>query len=279
MTRTWMVLLSFLIAPMAIAFPTVKPGMSVPPRLLVNDYNYEGIVQLSNCSGSLVRLEHAADSDRAMVLTNGHCLEFGFPEPGEVVSGRASRRSFDLLDSSGSTAGTVRADMVLYSTMTGTDMTLYRLRETYAEIQSRYGVRPLILSSQHPSLQTPIEVISGYWITGFRCAMEAFVYQLREENYTMADSIRYTRPGCVVYGGTSGSPVIDQNTRAVVGVNNTGNESGERCTMNNPCEIDQAGNVTYQRDFSYGQQTYWVYSCLTDLREIDLSLKGCLLPH
>ncbi len=35
-------------------------------------YDFEGIVALSNCSGSLIRLENSKDSDKAMVLTNGH---------------------------------------------------------------------------------------------------------------------------------------------------------------------------------------------------------------
>jgi hypothetical protein len=48
--------------------------------------------------------------------------------------------------------------------------------------------------------------------------------------------------------------------------------------MNNPCEIDEKGNVTATRGFSYGQQTYWVYSCLNQYNELDLSVAGCLLP-
>jgi hypothetical protein len=214
-----------------------------------------------------------------MVLTNGHCLELGFPSPGEVIVSRASRRRFELLSPDGRTAGQVRAERILYATMTGTDMTLYRLRETFTQIESSMGVRPLTLANVRPEISIPVEVISGYWLTGFRCAVEALVHELREESYTMNQSIRYTRPGCEVYGGTSGAPILSPITREVVGVNNTGNESGGRCTMNNPCEIDEAGNVTYQKGYSYGQQTYWLYSCLNAVRELDLSQPGCLLPH
>jgi hypothetical protein len=49
--------------------------------------------------------------------------------------------------------------------------------------------------------------------------------------------------------------------------------------MNNPCEIDQNGEVSFTKGFSYGQQTYWVYTCLTTTNEIDLAVAGCLLPH
>jgi hypothetical protein len=80
-----------------------------------------------------------------------------------------------------------------------------------------------------------------------------------------------------VIGGTSGSPIIARGTRTVIGINNTGNEDGLRCEENNPCEIDEKGNVFYQRGQNYGQQTYWIYSCLTPNFDIDLNKPGCLL--
>ncbi len=43
--------------------------------------NFAGTVSLSNCSGSVVRMPNSAASDPALVLTNGHCLESGFPRP------------------------------------------------------------------------------------------------------------------------------------------------------------------------------------------------------
>lgn len=249
------------------------------PGSFTTDYNFEGIVRLSNCSGSLVRFEHSLDTDPAMVLTNGHCLEGGFPQPGVIVYGRQSTRRFYLMNATGGEVATLNATTILYGTMTGTDMALYRLRETYAEILSKYAIPALTLSSAHPELGTPIEVISGYWERGYSCAIEAFIPQLLEANWTMNDSIRYSRPGCQVIGGTSGSPVVATGSRIVVGVNNTTNESGRRCTMNNPCEVDADGNITYTRGFSYGQQTYTVYTCLNANREIDLSVEGCQLFH
>lgn len=277
--RLILVVLSLFVSIPAFAFPLPPKNMrmiSLPTHMLA-DFDFEGIVQLSNCSGSLIRLENAEDSDQALVLTNGHCMEEGFPNPGRHVYRETSRRRFTLMNSSGGTAGRLNANMILFGTMTGTDMAIYRVNETYAQILSRFNVRPLILSSQRPALNTPIEVISGYWSRGFRCSIETFVYQLVEGGYTMNDSIRYTRPGCEVFGGTSGSPIIETSTRQVVGVNNTGNESGRRCTMNNPCEIDETGKVEFVKGYSYGQQTYRVYSCLNAAREIDLTVAGCML--
>ncbi len=115
------------------------------PKLAVD---YTGIVALSNCSGSLVRTPDAADSDPALVLTNGHCYEGGMPSAGQVITNQPSSRTFSLLDPSGQgTLGTLHATTVLYSTMTDTDVTLYKLDTTYAAIQQTYNTPALQLST------------------------------------------------------------------------------------------------------------------------------------
>ena len=108
--------------------------------------------------------------------------------------------------------------------------------------------------------------------------VENFIFQLKEDRWMWTDSLRYSRPGCETIGGTSGSPIIRAGTKTVIGVNNTGNEDGQRCAMNNPCEITEAGDVTFNIGYSYGQQTFWVYSCVTATNDIDLTKDGCLLP-
>lgn len=281
----WMSVLSItvfaLLPNQASAYPRLKPGMSIMtlPKTFTANYDFEGIVSLNGCSGSLVRFENSKDSDLGMVLTNGHCSERGFPQPGEVVYGQPSRVIFGLLNSKAQTIGSTQAKEIIYSTMTKTDVTLYRLRETYAAITARTGIRPLTMSSQHPKLNDKIEVISGYWKRGFTCSVDKFIYQLKEADWTCEDSMRYSQPGCETYGGTSGSPIILAGSRIVIGVNNTGNDNGDRCTENNPCEVDTQGNVSYRQGWSYGQQTYWFYSCLNSNNEVDLGVSGCLLPH
>jgi V8-like Glu-specific endopeptidase len=281
MNRILLVCTFFLTAQLAFALPLPKPGMSLRTlsSTFTADFNFEGIVALSNCSGALIQLENGHDTDKGLILTNGHCLEFGMPQPGQVVYGKPSTRSFHLFDASTNIVGKVSATQVIYSTMTKTDMTLYKLKETYGEIRTKFGINPLALASQHPSVNEGLEVISGYWSRGYRCNIETFVNKLSEAGYVSEDSIRYSRPGCEVIGGTSGSPVIRAGTRIVIGVNNTGNESGDECTMNNPCEIAPDGKVSAQKGFSYGQQTYWIYTCLNQSNEFDLSVPGCLLPH
>jgi hypothetical protein len=233
-------------------------------------------IKLNNCSASLVRFPRSADTDRAMMLTNGHCYEGGMPGAGVVLTNRASSRSGSLLNASGTAVATVGADRLLYATMTGTDVALYRLTGTFASIRSATGISAKTISAGHPSNGTAMFVPSGYWKQVWQCSINGFVPTLRESNWTWRDSIRYNT-GCTTTHGTSGSPIISTATGQVIGINNTGNDNGEMCTLNNPCEVAPNGSTTATRGQSYGQQTYWFTTCLTAANAIDLNVPGCML--
>jgi hypothetical protein len=234
-------------------------------------------IALSNCSASLVRFPTSADSDQAMMLTNGHCYEGGMPSAGEVLVNQPSSRSGTLLDASGSSLGTVRADLVLYSTMTDTDVTLYRLTDTYASIAGSTGATALTIAAAHPAAGSDIDIPSSYWQQVWNCQVDGFVSTLREDEWTWHDSIRYDT-ACDTIHGTSGSPVVDVASGQIVGINNTGNDDGGSCTLNNPCEVDENGNVTVHPGQSYGEETYWFTTCLNASNALDLTTPGCLLP-
>ena len=267
----------------AFAFPmTSSKRVDDSPRsMLVGQYDFEGIVQLSNCSGSLVRFENSRSSDPAIVMTNGHCVPVngGFLQPNAFIHNQPVSRQFSLLARDGqSRIGTVSSTKIMYATMTGTDLALYELSESYEQISAKYSVDALTLTADRPSEGTQIEIISGYWRRGYECALDGFVYELREGGYTFTDSIRYeVKGGCKTIHGTSGSPITAAGTRLAIGINNTGSDDGEQCTMNNPCEVDEQGRVLAEKGRSYGQQTHQVYSCLSINNQIDLGMEGCKL--
>jgi hypothetical protein len=250
--------------------------LTASPAQAVQSVTLASTIALSNCSASLVRFPDSADADRAMMLTNGHCYEGGFLSAGEVLVNRQSSRSGTLLDASGDSLGTVRADLVLYATMTGTDVTLYRLTSTYDSIRNSTGATALTISAEHPVDGSAIGIPSGYWQQVWNCQVNGFVSTLREDEWTWHDSIRYDT-ACDTIHGTSGSPVVDVASNQVVGINNTGNDNGQSCTLNNPCEVDENGNVTVHPGQSYGQETFWFTTCLDANHALDLNTPGCLL--
>jgi V8-like Glu-specific endopeptidase len=161
--------------------------------------------------------------------------------------------------------------------MTDTDITIYQLTSTYAQIQAATGIAPLNLSAQHPTAGTAITVVSGYWQETYSCNIDGFVYRLHEGDWEWKDSVRYTS-ACQTIGGTSGSPVVNNATGEVIAVNNTGNEDGQQCTVNNPCEIAQDGTVTVHQGTNYAEQTYIIPACFTTGNKLNLSASGCTLP-
>ena len=235
-------------------------------------------IRLNNCSASLVRFPTSVDTDRAMMLTNGHCFEGGFLSAGQVLVDRASSRTGSLLNSAGTTVATVTADRVLYGTMTNTDVLLYRLTQTIATIRTNTGVSPLTISSAHPADGISMFIPSGFHSRIWNCTINGFVPTLREDQWTWHDSIRYST-GCDTIHGTSGSPVVSVASGELVGINNTGNDNGQMCTLNNPCEVLPDGSTTATLGQTYGQETYWFNTCLTASRTIDLNLAGCLLTR
>ncbi|MEV4310879.1 serine protease [Actinocrispum sp. NPDC049592] len=238
--------------------------------------DFTGIVALSNCSGSVVRPPQAKDTDPALVMSNGHCVKL--MGANEVIRNQASSRTFTLLSGpNGASLGTLRASKIAYATMKDTDVSFYQLTQTYAQIQSRFGARALQLSTTHPTQGTAIQVVSGYWKTIYSCNIDGFVYQLKESSWTWKDSVRYTS-ACQTIGGTSGSPVLD-GTGKVVAINNTGNEDGGRCTLNNPCEVSQTGQVTVRQGINYAQEIYNISACIGTGNQFTLTLPGCTLPR
>jgi V8-like Glu-specific endopeptidase len=262
----------------ALAFGAA-PAVAAPPAPApsITAVDFTGIVALSNCSGAVVRPPSALSTDPALVMSNGHCVRL--LNAGEVLQNQASTRTFSLLNSAGTgTLGTLRANRLLYATMTNTDVSIYRLSISYAQLQSQFRSRALELSTVHPTAGTSIRVVSGFHRAMYPCSIDGFAFQLREDRWTWLDSVRYT-DACHTIPGTSGSPVLDTNTSRVLAINNTLNENAQRCTLDNPCEVAQDGTVTIRPNIGYAQETYYIAACFAAQNRLDLTRPGCQLPR
>jgi V8-like Glu-specific endopeptidase len=264
-------------------FDALKTNFKSNHALLDNNqagYDFEGIVKLSNCSGALIRFAGQPETSKAFVLTNGHCYQKGvfggMLKPNEIISNEKSNRSMKIFTKEMKLLP-ITATKVVYAAMTDTDVSLYEITQTYADIKKNYGIEAFDLDSTHPMIGMDIEIVSGYWEKGYSCAIDDFVFKLQEGDWSFKDSVRYTN-GCDTIGGTSGSPIIQKGTRHVIAINNTANEKGKFCEVNNPCEVSSNGSKTSLQGKRYGQQTYNFYSCLTLDFKIDLTKSGCVLP-
>ena len=237
---------------------------------------FAGTARLPGCSGAVVRWPMALDSDRAVVVTNGHCVRLPFLGAREVLVDERQWRRIELLDGAGEVALRVRGVGLQYASMYRTDVAVLELRETYADLAAG-GVTPFALATRGPSRGDLVRIPSGYWTEQRACATPGTAYRLHEREWDWWRSIRLPAlDGCAIRGGYSGSPIVSRETGQVVGIANTGYVGGRRC-IDSACEEDRRGAVRMRRDMNYGQQTAWLLGCLDAGRSFDLDTPGCRL--
>ena len=92
--------------PLTGRLPTLSSIAGMQSRIFSPNYDFEGIIALGNCSGSLIRFVDSQDDDPAVVLSNGHCVDL--LDPGEVRLNQPDRRSFQILSPEARKLGSVR---------------------------------------------------------------------------------------------------------------------------------------------------------------------------
>ena len=197
--------------------------------------DFQGQVSLSNCTGFLFKTGETLLSEKAKLATNGHCLQslFGMIlKPGQTKKDEKATRAITLYSNSGKIFKT-NATRLVFATMTGTDLAIYELDETYNDLASK-DIFPLTLSKEAPYLGQEVVTISKRKNSKFSCRVEN-ITATSEGGYEFKDAIRLSQE-CRQINGTSGSPVVDARTGEVVAIANSFNKNGKRCGNNNPCE-------------------------------------------
>ncbi len=234
----------------------VVTGKVNPPDTPVPDL--EGAASIGGCSASVVRTDHTRPSDPALLLTNGHCVPQR-PAPGQTLREVAIAVPVTIGDRQGYLQAKANTTHLVHATMTGTDTALFRLDQTYAQLRAQ-GVKVFKLTDRSARPGEKVDIISAGNGDRFKCTIEAVVPHLREEGYTQDNAYRYD-PECKPSHGGSGSPIVLRDGVTVVGVHSTGNDSGEQCTANNPCEVAADGTVTVHQGARYGQQITYPAAC------------------
>jgi hypothetical protein len=271
-----------------------SPGLLAAPAVSVSSSvvataapDFRGAVEIFNCSGALVRWADSRPDDAAMMLTNGHCrqvLSKGSPTAQkvthQVIVNRPDSREVTLIGRNGNDRGVVKTKRLLYSTSFKTDVGLYLLRRTYAEISHEFHLDALTISATAPDGDDAVVVPSGFSRKVYTCTLNGTAFKLFNDEFLWRDSLRFTRsPTCHTIHGTSGSPLLDPQTRDVVGINNAINfDSGQPGCELSLCEETPGGVISVHTHRRYAQQTWWLTTCVGPNRRINLDTEGCLLP-
>jgi hypothetical protein len=270
--------MALLVALLGATLVPLPPAAGSSSGSAADEGRFAGTARLPGCSGSVVRWASALDDDPAVVLTNAHCVRYPFLGARDVLVDVKQYKQIELLDGRGDVAMTVRGTSLRYASMYRTDLAVYELRETYADLAAG-GVTPLVLSATGPSRGDEIRIPSGYWNEQRTCTTPGTAYRVHEQDWDWWRSIRLPAlDGCRIRGGYSGSPIVSRSTGEVVGIANTGYIGGRRC-IDSACEENQRGTVRMVRDMNYGQQTWWLNTCIGANRRFDLSVDGCKLAQ
>jgi hypothetical protein len=236
-----------------------------------------GAVAFDGCSGALISLAATPDvkpdpGARGVVMTNGHC--HGLQAPGSFEVDTPQSFSVGIYDSDDRRVSHA-VSRLIYATMTGTDVALYELDATYGQLAEE-GIVPYTLAPRMENAGAPIRMVSGRFETVELCAIDSIVHRLDEAEWHFPSSYSYA--GCNSRHGTSGAPLISQATGEIIGINNTHQDSGERCTVDNPCEVDEDGTIRVVKGMSYGQRTDVLLGCVNAQGAFDLDAPTCALP-
>ncbi|HXE86668.1 MAG TPA: trypsin-like peptidase domain-containing protein [Hyphomicrobiaceae bacterium] len=250
---------------------------------------------IGRCSGVLATFAGRSSSSRALFLSAGHCVNRGTVQiassnsslavlaDGEVLHRTSYQRPLTLDTGSSEAPRTcLEADEIVYATMTGGDILLLRLTETYDQIERRTGVKPFVISQDTtfaPGL--PVRMPSSRWQNDRACHVDKTIDRLKEHSWMWGPVFRLrVEDTCGLPHGASGSPIIRTDTEEVIGVAGTASDGDKAaCELNNPCEVNPDGSTSAAaREQPYGHFVHAFYTCLDSARDLDLTTPGCRLP-
>lgn len=276
-----------------------RSGNKIPDRevnseavaweLLPTQRQYNGIGRVrvglgGGCTGFFIKTGNNPAAP-AYILTNGHCLDSGFPQPDEVVVDRPSNSAitFNYFHDRRVAPVEVPVKRVVYGTMRGTDFAILELKASYRDLTAK-GIQPWRLASVFPAVGTPIEVVgvpqegrSIAYLHRTTCRLGITV-NVREMEYRFERSFRNQ---CSLVGGMSGSPVIDTRNRTVIGIANTGGDDRTGilppCSLNRPCEVTGNNLPIVRNEYNYGQPLTKIPTCFTPSGRVNVRQRSCQL--
>lgn len=263
----------------------------LPPDSPAPEPSVNGTIEMGNCSGAVIRGARTQPQDHVLVLTNGHCVN-ARPNAAESIGPIQEMHNVIVLSQDGNAAVRAKSTDLVYATMTGTDLAVYRLDINYADLAGR-GIRVFEIADNTPRIGQKFQLLSGIWQKGVSCTIDAIVPVLREGGYVQRRALRYKKNAeCDPGAGTSGSPLVG-NDGAIFAIHNTStfdihdydrlppqarSDEPEICAEGNACEVRPSGATETIAGMRYGQQLLGLGECLDSGSQLNFEQPGCLLP-
>lgn len=265
----------------------VLPFIFLQSTFATEEGNFGNAI-VNSCSAGVIKLEAMSSSRKAIVATNGHCLrlnrtmdrESSYLNPGETLTNIETQAFLErTLIRIHAPSGTVEvaAKRLIFATMTGTDISLFELNDSYDDLKEKYEIKPLIVSPKELAPKEAVQIQTGYYNRNFNCAFVRKV-NLREGPFHTNGALELTLE-CDIYPGVSGSPIVLRKSKMITGLANTHTSGeGEVCGFNNPCIILGSQVIEPNAGTSFGVSLVGLNSCYnSQIQQFDFARKSCRL--
>lgn len=222
---------------------------------------YDAMAKIRNCSASVIQFEGQKDSDNVLLLTNGHCVSCNLSTTDAIINQPYSDVVTLYRGNTPLIVGSLSIDQIVYATMTNTDLAILRTDLSYQNLQDKLRLAPRKISNQLPEKNDAVSVTSGHLEQHYRCQVDDIINAVREDQWQWHPAVRLKpSEACQIKPGASGAPVMN-NEGKIVALINTGNQEGQSCTLNNPCEIDASGQISVNKGAVYAVDTRMLNAC------------------
>ncbi|STD11926.1 Uncharacterised protein [Dermatophilus congolensis] len=217
------------------------------------------------CSGAIVKLPGAKDSDKALLLSAGHCIPGPHLKDGESVANKKIAGTGNQVQiHKGSDKDNhlnplqTRVTDVVYATMTGTDVSLMKIDKTYSALQGA-GIKAREIPGDDlkkgDAVSVPAPAI-GLSLHG--CKVENTGLTKKVKSWTWNNFVEVSGDQCgQLREGASGSPIISDSDGRIRGI------------------VSMVGDGPDKRVHGFGAQSSILLGCVKDG---SYSASTCKLP-
>lgn len=235
---------------------------------------WNGVGSYGGCTATLLNTGGGSGAP-AYIITAGHCFSSVLADPTKVFFDRSDFATktieFDYFVKQVQNKQTysVTDATVRFASMAYTDVAIVELNTTFGKLTS-LGYNSYELSNDPPKENQEVTLVSipldgiASSEKGLRKADCKIGKQVRvqEDIYDFQHSVRHH---CSMMKGSSGSSVIDKQTKKIIAINNTavtgGVSTGKPCDIDYPCEVASDGSKSLQTGENYAQPTYFLSGC------------------